>query len=338
MQTRRHVRWGRGVALGLGLVMALVIGGCSSTPASGSPSPASADLAAVTLRVGDQERRLETMMRASGQLDHLPYRVQWAEFTSGPPLLQALSGGALDLGSVGDTPPIFSEAAGGAGAQIRIVAASTTHGDRDAILVPAGSDIRSVAQLKGRKVAVAQGSSAHLTLLLALRQAGLSWGQIDPIYLQPPAAQSAFASHQIDAWAVWYPFVAAALSAGGRILLSGVQLDPGYSFLVSSVTSLQRRATSAAISDFLHRSALARAWANAHVTQWAALYARVSGLSPAESLQTERNSVATYVPVDDTVRRAEQAAADAFTDAGLLPRVDVARILDGRFNRSVVQS
>src|SRR5437660_2671463 len=111
-----------GAALALVAVLALALSACGGQSpqagASGSPGQA-VDLSTVTLRVGDQERRLETMLRAAGQLNGLKYQVQWAEFTSGPPLLQALSGGALDLGAVGDTPPIFSAAAGGPGADIR---------------------------------------------------------------------------------------------------------------------------------------------------------------------------------------------------------------------------
>jgi sulfonate transport system substrate-binding protein len=290
------------------------------------------DMAAVVLRVGDQQRRLETMLRAAGQLDGLKYQVQWAEFPSGPPMLQAMAGDALDLGTVGDTPPIFSAAAGSG---IRIIAASSTGGDRDQILVPGGSSIGSVAQLKGRRVAVAQGSSAHLTLLLALQKAGLTWSQIEPVYLQPPQAQAAFGTHQVYAWSIWYPFIAVAMSDGGRMLLDGRQLDPGYGFLVSNVESLRNGGTTAALADFLRRVRAAQVWANGHLGEWSALYAQISGLTLEQSTETQRNNEATYVPIDDRVRKAEQEAADAFTSADLIPtKVDISKYLDTRFNGS----
>jgi sulfonate transport system substrate-binding protein len=311
-------------------VLLLACGGAVPAPSGGGGT--AGDPSGVTLRVGDQQRRLETMLRAAGQLEGLKYQVQWAEFPSGPPMLQAMAGGALDLGTVGDTPPIFSAAAGSG---IRIVAASSTGGDRDQILVPAGSGTSTIAQLKGKRVAVAQGSSAHLTLLLALQKAGLAWNQIDPVYLQPPQAQAAFGTRQIDAWSIWYPFIAVATSGGGRMLLDGRQLDPGYAFLVSSVDSLRNAGTSAALADFLRHVKTAQVWANAHLAQWSALYAQISGLSLDQATQTERSAEATYVPIDDRVRQAEQDAADAFTNAGLIPsKVDISMYLDTRFNGS----
>jgi sulfonate transport system substrate-binding protein len=331
---RRHSSRPFGTVVGLVSAIGLMACGSAGTPVGTASASPAEDLSTVTLRLGDQQRRLETMMQAAGQLKGLEYQVQWAEFPSGPPMLQAEAAGALDLGSVGDTPPIFSAAAGGTGAQVRIVAASSAGGDRDQILVPSGSSIATVAQLRGKRVAVARGSSAHLTLLLALQKAGLTWGDIDPVYLQPPLAQSAFTTHQIDAWAVWYPFIAVALSDGGRVLLNGLKLDPGYSFLVSDVTSLQDAGRSAALADFLHHVTLAQVWANAHLTKWSALYAQITGLSLAQATETERNEERTYVPVNGAVQRAEQAAADSFTTGGLISKVDISKILDSRFNKN----
>jgi sulfonate transport system substrate-binding protein len=336
MALRHHLARPLRAAIGLVCSLAMVACGGAAAPSAGGGSGQAVDLSTVTLRVGDQQRRLETMLRAAGQLNGLKYQVQWAEFPSGPPMLQAMAGGALDLGSVGDTPPIFSAAAGGTGAEVRIVAASSAGGDRDQILVPGGSGITSAAQLKGRRVAVAQGSAAHLTLLLALQRAGLSWSQIDPVFLQPPQAQAAFGTHQVDAWSIWYPFIAVAVSDGGRMLVDGRPLDPGYGFLVSNVTSLRDAGASAGLADLLHRVKLAQVWANAHLPEWSALYAQISGLSLAQATETERSQEATYVPVDGTVQQAEQSAADAFTTAGLIPKVDISKILDSRFNRSIV--
>lgn len=318
-------------ALALAAAIAPLACGGAAPQSQSTPTPG-VDTSSVVLRVGDQQRRLETMIQASGQLNGLKYHVQWAEFTSGPPMMQAASGGALDLGAVGNTPPIFSAAAGGPGADIRIVGASSTGGDRDAILVPASSNVKGVAQLKGKKVAVAQGSSANLTLLLALQKAGLKWGDVQAVNLQPPAAQSAFSAGQIDAWAVWYPFIASALSSGGRTLGDVKDLDPGHSFLVSTRAALQDTAKVAALHDFLHRVALAQRWATNHLQQWAQLYAQISGLTQQQALDTARSQASTYVPIDGTVQKAEQDAADAFAGAGLIGKVDISRILDKRFN------
>lgn len=324
----------------LAALVALTLAACgestaSTQQASGASGGQSVDTAGVTLRLGDQERRLQTLMQAAGQLESPKYKINWGEFSSGPPMMQALSGRALDLGAVGDTPPIFAASAGGSGADIRMVAASYPGGDKDEILVPSGSGIKDVSQLKGKKVAVTQGSSAHLTLLLALQKAGLQWSDIQVSYLQPPAAQSAFATHQVDAWVVWYPFIAAAHSAGGKTLEDGTHLDPGHSFLVSNTASLQDRAKVAALRDFVHRVALAEKWAHSHLSEWSKLYAQISGLTLDQATATEKAALTQYVPIDASVKQAEQKAADAFATAGLMPKVDLSKNFDTRFNPDI---
>ena len=127
--------------------------------------------------------------------------IKWIEFTSGPPLLEAMSIGSVDLGSVGDTPPIFAQAAN---ANVLYVAGSRiTNGQ--GILVPANSSIRSIADLKGKRVGFTKGSSAHNVVIATLEKAGLTYEDITPVYLTPPDAGPAFANGSIDAWAVWDP-------------------------------------------------------------------------------------------------------------------------------------
>ena len=102
--------------------------------------------------------------------------IKWIEFTSGPPLLEAMSIGSVDLGSVGDTPPIFAQAAN---ANVLYVAGSRiTNGQ--GILVPANSGIRSIADLKGKRVGFTKGSSAHNVVIATLEKAGLTYDDITP--------------------------------------------------------------------------------------------------------------------------------------------------------------
>src|SRR5271156_3459250 len=150
----------------------LTAAGCSSsssssTTASGTPTPSASsavNLSSVTLNIGDQKGTgAEAVLTAAGLLNTLPFHVTWSDFTSGPPMLEAMASGAVDIGGVGDAPPVF---AASGGEQVEIVGArSVASGDQDALVVPKGSSITSIQQLKGKKIAYGSGSSANYHLL-----------------------------------------------------------------------------------------------------------------------------------------------------------------------------
>jgi sulfonate transport system substrate-binding protein len=146
------------------------------------------------LVVARQQRSIETRLASQG------ITVRWIEFQAGPPLLEALNAGSIDFGYTGDAPPIFSQAAGG---NLVYVAAAAPAGDSEALLVKAASPIRTVADLKGRTVAVGRGTSAHNLLVAALEKAGLSMADIKAAYLLPSDAGSAFANDSVEAWVIW---------------------------------------------------------------------------------------------------------------------------------------
>ncbi|RXX18633.1 ABC transporter substrate-binding protein, partial [Streptococcus oralis] len=145
-----------------------------------------------------------------------PYDVEWKPFTSGPPLLDAVSSGAVDVGGVGNTPPLFAI---DQGKKLKVVSAYSQGATGDAIVVPAGSPVKQVADLEGKKVAVAKGSSANYNLLAQLDDAGLSLDDVEPVYLQPSEGLAAFKGGSVDAWAIWDPFTSQAeADAGAKVL------------------------------------------------------------------------------------------------------------------------
>ena len=157
--------------------------------------------------------------------------IKWVEFTSGPPLLEAMSTGSVDLGAVGDTPPIFAQAAN---ANIVYVAGSPiTNGQ--GILVPANSTIREIKDLKGKRVGFAKGTSAHNVLIATLETAGLTYEDITPVYLSPPDAGPAFANGSIEAWAIWDPYFAIGEKRqNGRILINAYEVAKTNSFYLAN--------------------------------------------------------------------------------------------------------
>ena len=204
-------------------------------PTASAVAPASST-AGVTLRVGDQAGTgAQAQLQAAGLLSKLPFKIQWADFPSGPPMLQALSAGDLDLAGVGDAPPVFAAAGG---AKIAIVGAFANDPASAALVVPISSPITSIEQLKGKKIAVAQGSSGDYHLLTVLKAAGLTPKDVTLDYLQPAEAQAALQSGAVDAWDTWSPFIEEATAKGDRILVNGDKYGANYSYTVASQSAL----------------------------------------------------------------------------------------------------
>jgi sulfonate transport system substrate-binding protein len=318
-----------------GLAGALLSACSTGRPAAAPGGPV--DLASVTLHVGDQKAGSKALLAAAGKLTGTPYRIEWSSFTSGPPLLEAINAGSVDIGGVGNAPPVFA-AAGQAG--FHAVAASNASTKGSAIVVPADSPIRTPQDLRGKRIAVAKGSSGHDLLLAVLRKTGLSLGDVQVRYLAPPDALAAFTSGAVDAWSIWDPYTAQIQdSAHARILLDGESYTNGLSFQVAGDAALADPGRAAAIRDYLGRLAVATAWAQRHPQEWARAWASETGLPvSATSIAVGRRDI-TYVAIDESVIGAEQQVADHFADAGLIPRpVRMADYLDPRFNDAVTQA
>ncbi|WP_318306762.1 ABC transporter substrate-binding protein [Amycolatopsis solani] len=323
--------WRRGVAVA---AAALVLAGCgsaASTDQAAVPGPVSAaDLAKVTLKVGDQKGGVKSLLTAAGQLDGLPYKIEWSTFTSGPPLLEAASAGAIDIGRVGNTPPIFAAAAK---AKIAVVSVARSNVTREAVLVPPDSPLTDVASLKGKTIGVAKGSSAHGQLLNTLRNHGLSTKDVKVSFLQPSEAYAAFTQHTIDAWAIWDPYTAQAeIEAKARVLADGRGASNGLAFETASTTALADPGKNSAIRDLVVRVVKAQKWADTHRPEWAAAWAKETGLK----LEVARKAVDAGrdqpIALDDSVIASEQQLADTFTDEKTLPgKVDFAAFVDRRF-------
>lgn len=322
----------KGIAV---VAAALVLAGCGSAakdagPAAVPQAVSAADLAKVTLKVGDQKGGVKSLLTAAKGLDNLPYKIEWSTFTSGPPLLEAASAGAIDIGRVGNTPPIFAAAAK---AKIAVVSVSKSNVEREAILVPDDSPLKDVASLKGKTVGVAKGSSAHGQLLNTLHNAGLSTKDIKVTFLQPAEAYAAFTQHTIDAWAIWDPYTAQAqIEAKARVLADGRGASNGLSFQTASTAALADLGKNSAIRDFVVRVVKAQKWADAHRPEWAAAWAKETGLKLEVAQKAVDAGRDLPTPLDDSIVQSEQQLADAFTDDKTLPgKVDFAAYADRRF-------
>ncbi|WP_426362679.1 ABC transporter substrate-binding protein [Streptomyces sp. E-08] len=317
--------------------LALLASACSGASAAGDTS--TDGKGSLVLNVGDQKGGSEALLRASGELDDLPYRVKWSTFTSGPPLLEAVNAKAVDFGTVGNTPPVF---AAGAGSKITVIAATHSDSAGEAILVPKGSPLRTARDLKGKSVAVAQGSAAHFLLIASLRKAGLELADVRVSLLQPADALAAFTSGKVDAWAVWDPYTSQVLLSGkGRVLSDGRGLVNGLGFQVAAPSALADKEKAKAIGDFVERLRRAQGWVFDHPEEWAQVWAKETGLPYEVALAAVKRSYGTRIPValDDAAVASEQEIADTFVKLRLVPRTfRFADYVDTRFDKDLPPS
>lgn len=267
----------------------------------------------ITLQVGDQIAGTEKILTAAGELDDLPYDITWSTFTSGPPQIEALNAGQIDFAITGNTPPIV-----GGLTDTKVISAYSNEAKGDAILIPQGSDIKSVADLKGKSVAVARGSSAHGHLILQLEKAGVDPGDLDINFLQPSDSKSAFESGQVDAWAVWDPYTAIAEVDGAVPLITAEGVSNGYGFGVASDKALADDPRAEAIDDLLGRIDRAYQWTKDNPEEWAKIFAEETGT---EKAAAEINARSTRLPIalDQTVIDSQNDLIGAFERAGVLP-------------------
>ncbi|MFF1834378.1 ABC transporter substrate-binding protein [Streptomyces sp. NPDC058231] len=320
------------------LPLALLLTACGGA-SSASTAESTDGKGSVTLNIGDQKGGYEAILRASGELDDLDYRIKWSTFSSGPPLLEAVNAEAVDIGGVGNTPPVFA-----AGAHSKIVVVGATHGSSagEVIAVPKDSPVKTTAQLKGRSIAVAQGSSAHYQLVASLKKAGLGISDVKLNYLQPADALAAFSRGKVDAWAIWDPYTSQILRSGkARVLTTGEGIVNGLGFQVASPAALKDAGKAKAIADLLVRLQRAQGWVFKHPAAWAKVWAKETGLPYAVAYDAVKRSYGTRVPVavDPAAVASEQAIADTFADLKLIPRRFTFKdYVDTRFNRNLPAS
>ncbi|MBX9645968.1 MAG: sulfonate ABC transporter substrate-binding protein [Xanthobacteraceae bacterium] len=271
------------------------------------------------IRIGYQKTGVLVIARQQAILEkHFAAQqiaIKWVEFTSGPPLLEAMSTGSVDFGSVGDTPPIFAQAAK---ANIVYVAGSPiTNGQ--GILVPANSTIHTIADLKGRRVGVAKGTSAHNVLIATLEKAGLTYEDITPVYLSPPDAGPAFANGGIEAWAIWDPYFAIGEKRqNGRILVNAYEVAKTNSFYLANRDFANNNVQHT--RDVIGGLTEAARWAEAHRADVAAALATVTGVPLEVQIVAANRASFTIGPVTDEIVVTQQAVADRFHRLGLIPR------------------
>jgi sulfonate transport system substrate-binding protein len=283
--------------------------------------PAWAKFDAGLFRIGYQKSASTLLLlRANGALDKrlapLGVKVTWNEFPAGPQLLEGLNVGAIDFGYVGEAPPVFAQAAG---ADFVYTAYEIPTPHAEGVVVPKNSSIKSVTDLKGKKIGFNRGSDVHWFIVALLRKNGLDYGDIQPIYLAPADARAALERGAIDAWAVWDPFLAGAEQQGNARLLADAQgVASHHEFFLSQREFAQKRKDVIAIvMEELNKEGQ---WVKQNPAAAAAQLAPIQGLD-AGIIQTGIEHYGhVYKPVDASVLAEQQRIADTFYELKLIPR------------------
>lgn len=314
----------RDVLYGLaGLTLPLIASSCagdssiSTEQAAGSDTAEAGQLASTTVRIGYQRTTDLDLLRTRGELDRrlqeLDSAVEWSLFQSGPPMLEAMNAGSLDFGGIGDAPPIFAQAAGGEFYYVSVIPYSSETQD---IIVPQNSLIQSAADLRGKKVALQRGSSAHYLLLRVLEAEGIPVNEVEVVSLSPADARGAFEQGSVDAWSIWDPFLAVAQQRGNiRELKVGQERR---TFLLASRSFTRNHADLLRI--ILEATEENGEWALQNREELAEQFARETNLP--KDIMAIVNDRRNWIPeaVNEQVQVEQQSVADAFYKAQIIPK------------------
>ncbi|WP_050423275.1 sulfonate ABC transporter substrate-binding protein [Bradyrhizobium tropiciagri] len=271
------------------------------------------------IRIGYQKNGVLVITRQREALENhfkpQGVSVKWVEFSSGPPMMEAMNVGSVDYGAVGDSPPIFAQAAGAA----IVYAAAQPIINGSGILVPHNSAIKTIADLKGKRVGFTKGSSAHNVVIQTLEKAGLTYDDITPVYLTPPDAGPAFANGGIDAWAIWDPYFAIAETRqNGRILINTRDVTKTNAFYIANRDFANRHG--ALLQQIVDVTTSSAKWAEAHPDEVAKSLAAVTGVPLDIQTIAARRAGFSVGPVTDDVIATQQGVADRFFKLGLIPK------------------
>jgi sulfonate transport system substrate-binding protein len=271
------------------------------------------------IRIGYQKNGVLVIARQQSTLEkHFApqgIEVKWVEFSSGPPMMEAMNVGSIDYGAVGDSPPVFAQAAGAA----IVYAAGQPVTNGQGILVPPNSAIRSIADLKGKRVGFTKGSSAHNIVVQTLEKVGLTYADITPVYLTPPDAGPAFANGSIDAWSIWDPYFAIGeTKQNGRVLVDASEITKTNSFYIANRDFARNHGP--VLQQIIDVTTSTAKWAEAHRDEVAKSLSAVTSIPLDIQIVAANRSSFAVGPITEDIIATQQDVADRFFKLGLIPR------------------
>lgn len=278
-----------------------------------------------SIRIGYQKYGTISIVKARGDLEkQLKSRnisVQWSLFPGGPQLLEALNAGSIDFGHAGEAPPVFAQAAG---APLVYVGNEPPNPKGEAILVHQDSNIKTVADLKGKKFALNKGSNVHFLLVKALEAAKVKYSDVKTVFLPPADGRAAFENKNVDAWVIWDPFYEAGKRASNaRVLRDGEGLVANREFYLASRSLLKQYPDR--VKAVLAEINKVDKWASANHRDVATLLSPELGIDVPTLEAVSRRRPYGVRPITKDVIAYQQSVADTFKDLGLLKQAIVVK-------------
>ncbi|HWR40622.1 MAG TPA: ABC transporter substrate-binding protein [Patescibacteria group bacterium] len=330
------------------LLLPFILLGCGNSKSDADKNqkaavtPASdADLSGVVLRIGAAEAKNGQAMLVAAGLDKTPYKVEFHVMQGGNLVLEAMAANQIDLGTGSQIPPIFASQSRNGG-NLKIIATKKSTTLLQELVVPANSPIKSVKDLKGKKIAYVKSTTAHYFLAKMLENAGLAWGDVDAIAMSTSDGLSALLTGEVDALASYGNAIRSAHAKGAVTLQSAAGILSGDFYWYATPAAIQDPKKHAAILDYLSRFHEANEWARQHPDQWAAQYAPQINQKTAEYLsqfnEENQQTKTVMVPVDEATIASEQDIVNTFIKLGLLKgEIDISKIFDRSFDAEIGQ-
>jgi sulfonate transport system substrate-binding protein len=327
----------RAVAVATGLALAAGLLAAVAPPASASTTTTTTNLSGVTLNVADQFKEYETAFAATGTLAGAPYKVSWSQFIGGPPIVAAETGGSVDLGDMAETPTVFAQAAGDPVKVVAITKGAVATASPFAIVVPPGSSITKVSQLRGRSIAVQEGTVEQYFLIQALAKAGVPYSAVTIDNLPVTSGSAALTAGKVDAFVSSQPLTALDVLGGkAKVLETGAGVIQTLGYLTASQAALNSPAKSAAIVDFVNRLYKAEAILVKNPKLAAQTYVTTYGVPLAAAEQAVASVQAVGTPVTPAIVSYQQKEADTFLKLGLISsKINVSKVFDVPLNRQI---
>lgn len=293
-----------------------------------------------TLKVGDQLHALQSALAAAGEDQPKDYHIEWSNFIGGPAVIAAQTGGSVDLGWMAETPLVFAQAAGSPVKVVAVSKAARSDSSNMALVVSANSSIRSVADLKGRKIGYLPGTISQYLVVRVLESAGLTLKDVTGVKISSYSA-AMLERGLVDAYTSAEPILSQGLNDGKLRVLAyaGEPYTPGFGYLVASDSALADPKRSALIGDFVARAARASRFQRENVEKAAPFTAKAFNVSPQLAEQILRRAPSHYGPIDGSIVAGHQQEADLFLKLGLIRnRVDAAKLFDNRYDAQVASA
>ena len=302
-----QLTWKKITLLSASLATVMMLSACSKKEES------------ITLNIGYQKYGLLPIIKARGDLDkalkNKGVNVKWVEFPAGPQLLEGLNVGSVVFGEAGEAPPIFAQAAN---ANLVYIANQPKAPLAEALIIPKDSSIKSIQDLKGKRVVLNKGSNVHYLLLKVLEANHLKLDDIQVVYLPPADARAAFEKGAVDAWVIWDPFFAAAeKQLGAKVIATGENLVSNHQFYLADRKFAEQHPD--ILKAVVNELNTTTQWVSQHQSDAAKLLEKPTGL-PLDVLNTSISRMGFGVaPISSEVAKEQQYVADAFYQQKLIP-------------------